>query len=116
MKLLSKNEAFRILYEAFLANVRYWNADAKILCVYGAVNDGYGAAIEAAAAGKAGVYTLKLDTTAEPAGDEGIAVPSATEQAAYAVAITAKINEIKDDVIAGDAPVTGEGSVTDWNS
>ena len=112
-------ETFQAAYEEFLDVVRYWNPNAKILCVYGAANDGYAdavlAAVEAVGGEDAGIWTLALDLTEEEA-DDGINVPSADEQAAYADLIGKKINEIKDVVIAGDEPVVGPGEIQDWNA
>jgi len=109
--------AFQKAYEALLAKIRYYNADAKILCVYGAANDGYAAEIEAAAAAAGGadegIWTLKLDLSAEAVEGE-LVLPTADEQAAYAEAIAVKINEIKDIVL--DEPVYGEGESQDWDN
>ena len=38
-------DAFQAAYEALIADARYYNPNAKILCVYGAANDGYADAI-----------------------------------------------------------------------
>ena len=115
-----QDEQFAEAYAAFIENVRYWNADAKILCVYGAVNDGYAEAIETAveAVGgeAAGVWTLALELSAEESDGDYIAVPTEEEQAAYAEVIIEKINEIKDVVIEGEEPVVGEGESQDWNN
>ena len=113
-------EAFQAAYEALLGDIRYYNADAKILCVYGVANDGYKdailAAVAAAGGEDAGIWTLELAPTAEVA-EEGINLPSAAEQAAYAEVIGAKITEIKDATFgeAGE-PNVGEGESQDWNN
>ena len=113
-------EAFQAAYEKLLADIRYYNADAKILCVYGVANDGYKdailAAVAAAGGEDAGIWTLELAPTAEVA-EDGINLPSAEEQAAYAEVIGAKIAEIKDATFgeAGE-PNVGEGESQDWNN
>lgn len=110
-------EAFQAAYLELLNTVRANNnKQTKILCVYGAINDNYAAAITAAVTafgGEAkGVYTLKLTATTATA-EEGIAFPTAAEQAAYAEAIAAKITAIKDVKIQYPI-VEGAGVVLDW--
>lgn len=110
-------EAFQAAYLELLNTVRANNnKQTKILCVYGAINDNYATAITAAVTafgGEAkGVYTLKLDATTATA-EEGIAFPTAEEQAAYAEAIAAKITAIKDVKIQYPI-VEGAGVVLDW--
>ncbi|MBO5939373.1 MAG: hypothetical protein J6Q82_07790, partial [Clostridia bacterium] len=65
------------------------------------------AAVTAAGGEAKGVYTLALTAAAGEA-------PTVEENAAFATAITAKINEIKDDVFNVTTPNKGDGSVQDW--
>ena len=100
--------AFAKAYKDLLVKVRAYNADAKILCVYGALNDGYSTQIEAVVAELgAGYYTLALNAVAD-----ATAVTEA-EQQAIATAIGAKITEIKDVNLGGNANL-GAGSTVTW--
>ena len=108
---------FQAAYLELLNTVRASNnKQTKIICLYNACNDTYSAAILAAAqafGGEAkGVYTVKLDATKATA-EEGIAYPTAEEQAAYAEAVVAKINAVKDVKIQYPI-VSGDGVVKDW--
>lgn len=109
--------SFEAAFSSFLKLVRQKNGNTcKIICVYNAVNDGYADQIKRVAADmggeNAGYFTLSLTRAAGT-------TPTAAEQQAYADALKAKIEAIKDLTVTLSGIVaesSGDGDKLDYSS